>query len=107
MKTNLQNGKGKQRMLNGKESNLNYFCRNEANSRISEKRNGRKKSKITYYSNTSPTTTPKGDEHEYCSKNAATPGATNFTLSTQGSYKLGGDSIVYTSKCDGSALCHC
>jgi len=47
------------------------------------------------------------DEHQYCSKNVATPGATNFTLSTQGLYKLGGDDAIYTSKCDGSTLCHC
>ncbi len=46
------------------------------------------------------------DEHQYCSKNVATPGATNFTLSTRGSYKLGGDSVVYTSKSDGSTFCH-
>jgi len=48
-----------------------------------------------------------GDEHHYCSKNVATPGATNFTLSIRGSYKLGGDNVVYTSKCDGSTLFHC
>ncbi len=50
---------------------------------------------------------PKSDEQQYCSKNVATPGATNFTLSTRGSYKLGGDSVVYTSRCNGSTLYHC
>jgi len=35
------------------------------------------------------------DEHQYCNKNSATPGATNFTSSTWGSYNLGGDSDVY------------
>jgi len=50
---------------------------------------------------------PKSDEHQYCSKNATTLGATNFNLSTWGLYKLGGDSAVYTSKSDGSAFCHC
>ena len=59
------------------------------------------------YSNTSLTTTPKSDEHQYCSKNVATPGATNFTLSTRGSYKHGGDSAVCTSKAHGSVFCHC
>ena len=99
--------KGKQRMQNGKESKLNYFCINETNSRILVTRNGRKKAVITYYSNTSPTTAPKSDEHQCCNKNVATRGATNFTLSTQGSYKLGGDNVVYTSKYDGSTRCHC
>lgn len=47
------------------------------------------------------------DEHQYCSKNVATPGATNFTLSIRGLYKLGGDSAVYTSKSNGSAFFHC
>lgn len=47
------------------------------------------------------------DEHQYCSKNATTPGATKFTLSTRGSYKIGGDSAVYTSRCNGCTLCHC
>ena len=35
-------------------------------------------------------------EHQYCNKDATTHGATNFTLSTQGSYKLGGDSAICT-----------
>ena len=47
------------------------------------------------------------DEHQYCSKNVATPGATNFILSTRGLYKIGGDSVVYTSKSDGFSCCHC
>jgi len=47
------------------------------------------------------------DEHQYCSKNDVTPGATKFTLSTWGSYKLRGDNVVYTIKSGGSALCHC
>jgi len=47
-----------------------------------EMRKGRKKVEITSYSNTSPTTAPKSDEHQYCNKNVATPRATNFTLST-------------------------
>jgi len=47
------------------------------------------------------------DEHQYCSKNVATPGATSITLSSRGSYKLGGDNVVYTSKSDGSSVCHC
>jgi len=55
--------KGKKRMQHGKGINLNYFCINETNSRISEKRNGRKKQIITYYLETSPTTLPKSDEH--------------------------------------------
>ena len=46
------------------------------------------------------------DENHYCSKNDATLGATSFTLSTQGSYKLGGESVVYTSKSDGSVFFH-
>ena len=46
------------------------------------------------------------DEHQYRSKNVATPEATNFTLSTRGSYTLGGDNVVYTSKSDGFAFCH-
>lgn len=112
MKTNCLNfllaeWKGNQRIQNGKESKLNYSRRNETNKKISETRNGRKKEVITYYSDTSPTTAPKSGEHQYCSKNVATLGATNFTLSTQGSYKLGGDIVVYTSKSDGSALYHC
>ena len=41
------------------------------------------------------------DENQYCSKNVATLGATNFTLSTRGSYKLGGESTICTSKSDG------
>jgi len=64
---------------------------------MSEIRNGRKKSEITSYLDTSLTMVPKSDEHQYCSKNAATLGATNFILSTQGSYKLGDDSVVYTN----------
>ena len=100
MKSHLQNREGS-------KPTYNYFCINEANSKMSEMRNGRKKVEITYYSETSQATTLKRDEHQYCSKNVVTPGATNFTLSTQGSYKLGGESAVYTSKCDGSALCHC
>jgi len=51
------------RMQNGKESKLNYFCINEANRRMSEIRNGRKKAETTYYSDTSPATVPKSDEH--------------------------------------------
>jgi len=39
--------------------------------------------------------TPKTEELLYCTKDVATPRATNFTSSTQGSYKLGGDSVVY------------
>jgi len=93
-------------MQRGKESNLNYFCRNETNSRISKTRNGRKKAVTTYYSDTSRETVPKSDEHQYCSMNATTPGATSFTLSTRGSYKLGSDSAIYISKSDGSAFCH-
>jgi len=98
----------KSHLQNGKESKLtyNYFCRNDAHSRISKIGNGRKKEKITYYSDTSLETVPKSDEHQYCNNNATTPRATNFTLSTQGSYKLGGDSVVYTCSCDGSTLCH-
>ena len=65
------------------------------------------KSSNHFYSNTSPATAPKNDEPRYCNKNDATPGATMFILSTRGSYKLGGDSVVYTSRCDGSTLCHC
>ena len=94
-------------MQNGKGRKLNYFCRNETNSIISETRNGRKKAVITYYLDTSPTMMPKSDEHQYCSKNAIAPMATNFTLSNQGLYKLGGDSAIYTSKSDGFSFCHC
>lgn len=36
------------------------------------------------YVDTSPGTTPKSGEPQYCSKDAATPRATNITLSTQG-----------------------
>jgi len=97
----------KSKNAEGKRKKLNYSCRNETTSRISETRNGRKKSVITYYSDTSLATVPKSDEHQYCSKNATTPGATNFTLSTWVSYKHGGDSDVYTSKSDGSTFCHC
>jgi len=94
-------------MENGKGSKLNYFCRNETTSIILETRNGRKKAVIAYYSDTSLATMPKSDEQQYFSNNVATPGATSFTLSTWGSYKLGGDSVVYTSKSDGFAFCHC
>ena len=104
MKSYLQNGKAKNEEWKRKQ--LNYSCRNETNSIILETRNGRKKAIITYYSNTSPEMMPKSDEHLYCNNNAATPAATSFTLSTRGSYKLGGDSVVYTSKSDGSAFCH-
>jgi len=85
---------------------LNYFFRNETNRWISETRNGRKKTIITYYSKISPKTMLKSYQHHYCSKNATTPIATKFTLLTQGSYKLGGDSVVYTSNCDGLAHFH-
>lgn len=57
-----------------KRKQLNYFCRNETRNRILEIRNRRKKAIITYYSDTSPTMMPKGDEHQYCSKNVATLG---------------------------------
>jgi len=100
MKPHLQNGKER-------KPTYNYFCKNEANSKMSGIRNGRKKAEITSYSDTSPAMAPKSDEHQYCSILAATPGATNFTLLTRGSYKLGGDSVVYTSRCDGTTLCHC
>ena len=70
-------------------------------------RNGRKKTKITSTQTPPQQQCQKSDEHQYCSKNAATPGTASFTLSTQGSYKLGGDSVVYTSKSDGSAFFHC
>jgi len=86
---------------------LNYFCKNELNGRIVETRSRRKKAVTTYYSDTSLAMAPTSDERQFCSKNATTHGATNFTLSTWGSYKLGGDSVVYTSKSDGSAFCHC
>ena len=49
----------------------------------------------------------KSDDHHYSSKNVATHRATSFSLSTWGSYKLGGDSIIYTNKSDGSTFCHC
>ena len=65
-----------------KKGKLDYFYRNEANRRMSEIRNGRKKAEITYYLDTSLKMVPKIYEHQYCSKNAATPGATNFILST-------------------------
>lgn len=99
----------KSHLRNGKESKLtyNYFCRNDTDSRMSEIINGKKKEEITYYSDTSLETAPKSDEHQYCSNNTAAPGATNFTLSTQGLYKLEGDSAVYTCNFDGSTLCHC
>lgn len=89
-----------------KRKQLNYFCRNETNSIILETRNRIKKEVITYYSDTSPATAPKSDEHQYSKKNVVTPGATSFTLSTRGSYKLGGSSVVYTSESDGSVFCH-
>ena len=52
-------------LQNGKERKLtyNYFCRNEANKRMSEIRNARKEEEITSYSDTSPTMAPKSDEH--------------------------------------------
>ena len=37
-----------------------------------------------------------GGELQYCSKDAITPGASNFTSWTRGSYKVGGDNVVYT-----------
>jgi len=42
------------------------------------------------------------DEHQYCNENVATLGATNFTSSIRGLYKLGNDSVAYTNKCNGS-----
>jgi len=54
------------------KSKLDYFCRNETNGRIVETRSRRKKGVITYYSETSPETVPKSDEHQYCNKNVAT-----------------------------------
>jgi len=90
-----------------KRKQLNFSCRNETTSRISETTNGRQKAVITYYSYISLEKVPKSDEHQYFSKNAATPRATNFTLSTRGSYKIGGNNVVYTSKRDGSSFCHC
>ena len=47
------------------------------------------------------------DEKKYCNKDAATPRATDFTSSTWGSYKLGGDNVVYTNRCNWSTLYHC
>ena len=41
---------------------------------MKEIKNGRKKEEITSYSDTSPAMVPKSDEHQYCSKNVATPG---------------------------------
>jgi len=35
------------------------------------------------------------DEIQYCKKDIATPRDNNFTSSTRGSYKLGGDNVVY------------
>ena len=86
---------------------LDYFCRNKLMVENWRLEIEEKKEIITFYSNTSPAIAPKSDEHQYCSKTVATPRATSFTLSTRGSYKLGGDSVVYTSKSDGSAFCHC
>ena len=48
------------------------------------------------YLDTSLATVPKSNELQYCSKYDETPRTTNFTSSTQGSYKLRGDSVVYT-----------
>jgi len=48
------------------------------------------------YLDTSSTMAQKSDEIKYCSKDATTPRATKFTSSTWGSYKLGGDNVVYT-----------
>jgi len=42
-----------------------------------------------------PKTMSESDEHQYCNKNVLTPRATNFTSSTQGLYKLGGDNVVH------------
>ena len=57
---------------------------------------GNNESRNHIYLDTSFAMTPKSDEHQYCNKNAATLGATNFTSSTCGSYKLAGDNDVYT-----------
>ena len=50
---------------------------------------------------------PKGELMSTSIATIETPWATDFTLSTRGSYKLGGDNVVYTSKSDGSSVCHC
>ena len=56
-----------------------------------------KESRNHIYLDTSSKMVPKSDEPQYCSKDAATPRATNFTLSTQGSYKIKGDSVICTA----------
>jgi len=72
-----------------KEKDCNYLL-NETICKI------RKKESINHiYLDTSLITTPISDEQQYCSRNVATLGATNFTSSTSGYYKLGGDSVVY------------
>lgn len=61
MKSHLQNGKQC-------KPTYNYSCRNEANNRMKEIRNGRKKEEITSYSDTFPEMTAKSDEHQYCTR---------------------------------------
>ena len=53
---------------------LDYFCKNklmEENWRLEIEE---KKAVLTFYSEVSPTTVPKSDERQYCSKDATTPG---------------------------------
>jgi len=57
----------------------------------------RKESRNYIDLDTSPPMTPKSDEPQYCNKDVATPRVTNFTLSTQGSYELGGDNVIFTA----------
>jgi len=60
--------------------------------------NAKQKERRNYiYLDTSPAMATKSDEPQYYSKDVATPRVTNFTLSTQGSYKLGGDIAICTT----------
>jgi len=51
-----------------------YFCKNKLMTENWRLEIEEKKSVITFYSDTSPTTATKSDERQYCSNNAATPG---------------------------------
>jgi len=84
-------------LQNGKERKptYNYLCKNENNNIMKIYKKWKKESTNHIYSDTSMVIVLKSDENQYCNKNVATLGATNFTSSIRGYYKLGGESSIY------------
>ena len=104
LKSYLQNGKESRQCKMKERKQLDYLCRNKLMVEYWRQEIEEKKAVITFYSDTSPAIAPKCDEHQYCSKDVATHGATDFTSLTRGSYKRGGDIVVYTNRCDWCSL---